>query len=75
MRTTFTLDDDVAAKVERQRRERGVGISEVVNDLIREAMARPRKRRPYVHRSVPVGLKVDVANIGDVLDLLDSAGD
>jgi Ribbon-helix-helix protein, copG family len=75
MRTTFTLDDDVAAEVERRRRESGVGISQVVNDLIREAMTLPRKRRPYKHRSVSVGLKVDVANIGDVLDLLDSVGD
>lgn len=73
MRTTFTLDDDVAAEVERQRRERGVGISEVVNDLIRESMARPAKRHTYKHRTADVGLKVDVANIGDVLDLLDSA--
>jgi metal-responsive CopG/Arc/MetJ family transcriptional regulator len=75
MRTTFTLDDDVAAEVERRRRERGVGISEVVNDLIREAMVRRPKLRPYNHRSESVGLKIDVANIGDVLDLLDSAAD
>lgn len=72
MRTTFTLDDDVAAEVDRRRRETGVGISEAVNTLIREGMAQRPRRKRYVHRSVAVGLRVDVTNIGDVLDILDS---
>jgi hypothetical protein len=71
MRTTFTLDDDVAAEVERLRREEGLGLSEAVNRLIRAGMARPATSRPYRHRSVSVGLKVDVADIGAVLDVLD----
>lgn len=73
MRTTFTLDDDVAAEVERQRRQEGIGISEAVNRLIRAGLAHQPKSRTYRHRSVPLGLKVDVTDIAGVLELLDEA--
>jgi hypothetical protein len=71
MRTTFTLDDDVAAEVERVRREEGIGISEAVNRLIRQGLVRPKERTRFVPRSSNMGIKVDVSNIGEVLDLLD----
>jgi hypothetical protein len=73
MRTTFTLDDDVAAEVERIRREEGIGISEAVNRLIRAGLVRPKETARYRHRSADVGLRVDVTDIGAVLDLLDEA--
>jgi hypothetical protein len=73
MRTTFTLDDDVAAEVERLRREEGLGLSEAVNRLIRQGMARPPRPETYEHRTASIGLKVDVTDIGQVLDLLDDA--
>lgn len=72
MRTTFTLDEDVAREVERLRRDEGLGLSEAVNRLIRSGLAAPRSSHPYRHRSVEVGIKVDVTDIGDVLDVLDS---
>jgi hypothetical protein len=71
MRTTFTLDDDVVAAVEELRRNEGLGISEAVNRLIRAGMVAPAKRARYRHRASDLGLKVDVSNIGEVLDLLD----
>lgn len=71
MRTTFTLDDDVAAEIERLRREDGLGLSEAVNRLARDGMAAPSRERTYRHQSVAVGLKVDVSDIGAVLDVLD----
>jgi len=73
MRTTFTLDDDVAAEVSRLRREAGIGPSEAVNRLIRAGLGRPAEPRRYVHRSSPLGLTVDVTDVGAVLDLLDEA--
>ncbi|MBX7161482.1 MAG: ribbon-helix-helix protein, CopG family [Acidimicrobiia bacterium] len=73
MRTTFTLDDDVAAEVERLRREEGIGISEAVNRLIRAGLVAPRKRAVYRNRGFDVGLKVDVADVASVLELLDEA--
>ncbi|CAN5458942.1 hypothetical protein BH23ACT9_BH23ACT9_23690 [soil metagenome] len=73
MRTTFTLADDVAAAVERVRREEGVGPSEAVNRLIRRALAQPSAPASYEHASADLGLRVDVTDIGEVLDLLDDA--
>jgi len=73
MRTTFTLDDDVAAEVERLRRQEGIGISDAVNRLIRAGLARPHRRRRYRHRVAPLGLKVDVTDVAAVLEILDEA--
>ena len=71
MRTTVTLADDVAAAVEQLRKSEGVGVSEAVNRLVRDGLTRPETRAPYVHESFDVGLRIDVANIGEVLAMLD----
>lgn len=71
VRTTVTLADDVTAAVEQLRRAEGVGVSEAVNKLIREGLAKPDPAEPYVHKSYDIGMKYDVANIGDVLAMLD----
>lgn len=71
MRTTVTIADDVFAEMERLRREEGLGPSEALNLLARRGMAAKASQPDYVHRSFPMGLKLDVANIGEVLDLLD----
>lgn len=68
MRTTVTLDDDVAAEVRRLRRERGVSTSEAVNALIREGLGRRPAR--FAQESSDMGALVDLRNIGEVLDLL-----
>jgi hypothetical protein len=73
MRTTITLDDDIVAEIERLRREEGIGPSEAVNRLIRAGMVAHPRRREYRHRSAPIGLRVDVTDIGAVLDLLDES--
>lgn len=69
MRTTLTLADDVAAEVEKLRRSEG--ISDALNRLVRRGMATGIKRQPYRHKTAPIGIKIDVTNIGSVLDLLD----
>ena len=71
MRTTLTLDDDVAAEVDRLRREEGIGISAAVNRLIRNGLSRPTASEPFRNESHDMGLKVDITHIGAVLDLLD----
>jgi len=73
VRTTFTLDDDVAAEVERLRRKEGIGLSEAVNRLIRAGMARPSRHHAYRHRSAPMGLRLDVTNVASVLEILDES--
>ena len=73
MRTTVTLEDDVAAAVERLRSSDGIGVSDAVNRLVRDGLARPAPSKPYVHQSYDMGLKVDVTNVGEVLGWLDEA--
>lgn len=71
MRTTITLDPDVVAELDRLRRENGMGPSEAVNFLVRQGI-RPRQPKPRITtRPANLGVKIDVANIGEVLDLLD----
>jgi Arc/MetJ family transcription regulator len=72
MRTTVSLDDDVAAAVKEVRRTRHVGLSEAVNDLIRAGIAGASgERRTFRQRSARLGLRVDVSNTAEALDLLD----
>ena len=71
MRTTVTLDDDVAAAVGRLRRERGLGVSEAINELVRAGLAVKRQRRPYRHRSVRLALAIDVTNVAEAVEQLD----
>lgn len=72
MRTTVMIDSDVAAEIERLRRE-GLGVSEALNLLARRGMAARAGAAAagYRHRTAKIGIKVDVTNVADVLDLLD----
>lgn len=71
-RTTLTLDDDVAARVDREARRTGRSFKETVNDAIRQGLDdRRRGKRPSVRlgtfpMQVRPGLDLD-----DVEALLD----
>ena len=75
MRTTVILDDDVAAAVAGLRRERGLGLSEALNELARAGMVRGAEsgaeRQVFRQRSEPIGFRVSIDNVAEVLDLLD----
>lgn len=71
MRTTVTLDQDVAAAVEKLRRERSIGLSEAVNELVRAGLITPRQRRPFVQKSREMGQLLDVSNVAEVLETLE----
>ena len=69
MRTTIGLDNDTALAVQRLRRERGCGVSEAVNELIRRGLlAEPRPHR-FEPRTRSLGIRIDVSNVADALDL------
>ena len=74
MRTTVRLDDDVAAGVERLRRQEDLGLSEAVNLLARRGLTAAPEGTAYQHQTRPLGIKVDVTDIGAVLELLDEDG-
>jgi hypothetical protein len=73
MRTTVALDDDVAAAVDQLRQARGVGLSEAVNELIRAGLRAPRQRSAFRQRTADLGLRVDVSNVAEALDVLDGS--
>ena len=65
------LDDDVAAAIERVSRERDIGFSEAVNELIRGMLDQLGSRRAFRQRSQALGLRIDVSNIAEALEELD----
>jgi hypothetical protein len=72
MRTTVNLDPDVAAAAERLRVERNIGLSEAVNVLARAGMRERPESEPFRQRTRHLGLRIDVSNVAETLDLLDS---
>jgi hypothetical protein len=74
VRTTLSLDDDVAAAVQRLRDERHIGLSDAVNELIRAGLAAPARRSTFRQRTVDLGLRVDVRSVADALEHLDGPG-
>jgi len=71
MRTTVTLDADVSVAVDRLRRQRGMGLSEALNHLAREGMSVGPRRSKFRQRSALVGLRIDVTNVAEALEILD----
>jgi hypothetical protein len=64
MRTTLTLADDVAAAVERMRRERSLGMSEAVNELVRAGLASQGERSsPFRQKSHDLGPGIDFDDV------------
>ena len=58
MRTTLTIEDDVAVRLERLRSERGDSLKRVVNEVMRrglDALDRPAEEHPR-YRIEPVKL-------------------
>ena len=71
MRTTITLDDDVAAAVDRLRRERSLGLSEALNELVRSGLVSQQVAAPFTQKTRRLGIRVDVTNVAEALELLD----
>lgn len=71
MRTTVTFDPDVASAIEKLRREKGIGLSQAANDLIREGLKKRPERPKFRQRSHRMGFKIDVTNVAEALDLLE----
>lgn len=71
MRTTINLADDVVAGIEKVRRERDLGLSEAVNDLVRAGLTDRGDRRQVDFPTFDVGIGIDVRNIGEVIETLE----
>jgi hypothetical protein len=73
MRTTVTLADDVAAAVEQMRRDRSIGLSEAVNDLVRAGLVRQQATEPFRQETHDLGRGIDYSNVADAIETLDGA--
>ncbi len=68
MRTTLTIDDDVAALIERERRRTGETRREVTNRLLRQGLQRGRgPRTPVELPTLPGRPHVDVTDVSRAL--------
>lgn len=69
MRTTVDLADDVAAAVEKVRRERGIGLSQAVNELVRAGLAPQERRPPFRQKTYSMGpARVDYSNVANAIE-------
>ena len=75
MRTTLTLDDDVAAMLEKAMKKRGAGLKEVVNEALRggglPSLLEPKKApaKPFVQKTFKMEPRVrDFDRMDELLD-------
>lgn len=74
MRTTLSLDDDVAALLQRALKRRGATLKGVVNEALRRGLAptAPAPRTPYRIRPADLGgASIVLDNVGDVLAVIE----
>jgi hypothetical protein len=79
MRTTLTLDDDVAVQLERLRRARDVSLKDLVNDALRrglrEMSAKPKKREPFRTRTFKMGKPfINLDNVAEAIAYAEGEG-
>jgi len=75
MRTTLSLDDDVAALLEQMRKARDTTFKQIVNDALRAGLARmsaPAKTQAFRTRAVDLG-NCSYPNLDNVWEVLDDA--
>lgn len=73
MRTTVEFDPDTAQAIEALRRERHLGMSSAVNELIRRGLVAQPTRPAFRQRTAPLGVRLDVSSVADALEVLDGA--
>lgn len=76
MRTTLSLDEDVAARLQEEVRRRQASFKAVVNDCLRRGLEAPSEAElasPFSVEPRPMGLRagLDLDDVGGVLELLD----
>ena len=74
MRTTVTLDDDLAIRLERHRTRHGESFKQALNEAVRVGLAKLEERADAVPevrqtRALPLGRRLagGVDNVGEVL--------
>jgi len=79
MRTTLSLDDDVAAQLEAWRAKQKLSFKQAVNSALRRGLnelTRPKPRKPFRTKPLDMGAcRVgSLDNVWDVLDEVENSG-
>jgi len=79
MRTTLTLDDDVAVQLERLRRARDVSLKELVNEALRRGLrdmtAPLKKAQTFRTQAFDMGKPlISIDNVAEALAYLEGEG-
>ena len=75
MRITLTLDDDVAATLDRLRRSRRVGLKQLINEALRRGLKEMGKRRVRTEAVALGRLRVaSIDNISETLAIVEGDG-
>jgi hypothetical protein len=73
MRTTLTIDEDVAALLERLRKSRDASLKDLINEGLRrglqEMAGRPKRREPFRTRSVSLG-RARIGSVDNIAEAL-----
>lgn len=77
MRTTLTIDDDIAARIEQRRRTDGRSLKQVINQLLRAGLRsseRPPEAKPYRTKTQKLRLRpgFDAARLNQLVDELET---
>jgi hypothetical protein len=73
VRTTLTLDDDVAALLKKEVRKSGEPFKQVVNRYLRSGLtaAKQTARRPFKVKPINLGLPQDFDKIEELIEYLE----
>ncbi len=71
MRTTVEFDDDTAAAIEQLRRERGIGVSQAVNELVRLGLLPNTRPKRFRQRTRALGIRIDVSNVAEAFEVIE----
>ena len=81
MRTTLTIETDIAAAIERLRKERDMSLKEVINQALRAGLSvisqkdqKEQEEEPYVMQTFRCG-KPAVQNIDKTWDIIEAYED
>lgn len=76
MRTTLTIDDDVAALLNKEARKSGHSFKRVVNDALRQGLTAGKQspRKPFKVKPINLGLPRDFDKVEDLLEYLEGPG-
>ena len=79
MRTTLTIDDDIAVQLDRLRRARDASLKDLINEALRrglrEMTSKPKKREPFRTQVFDLGpFLVNIDNVAEALVYAEGEG-